>query len=83
MMITVYTKPDCPYCVKAKVWLDRHGFDHETVDITRDAGQRQFLLDAGHRTVPQLYVGDRLLVEGGYDGLNALSPEDVRRRIAA
>ena len=29
-------------------------------------------MQAGHRTVPQIYLGDQVFVEGGYQGLARL-----------
>lgn len=81
-MITLYTKPACPYCVTAKAWLDRHGFPYRTVDIAEDAAAKAFVLAEGHTTVPQIYWADRLLVAGGAAGLTALTPEALAMRIA-
>ena len=35
-MITVYTKPNCPYCTIAKQYLEKNEFEFETVDITEN-----------------------------------------------
>lgn len=80
-MITLYTQPNCPYCVKAKNWLDQHGFPYRTVDIAADAAARAFV-KARHDTVPQIYWNDRLLVAGGCAGLTALTVEALAARIA-
>ena len=42
---------------------------------------KQWLKERGHRTLPQIYCGDRLLVEGGYDGLRALPLTDLTLRV--
>jgi glutaredoxin len=41
----------------------------EEVKIDEDNAARDFVLAAGHRTVPQIYKDGKLLVEGGYQGL--------------
>ena len=35
-MLTVYTKNVCPYCVKAKNFLDMKGIAYETINIEED-----------------------------------------------
>ena len=80
-MITLYSKPACPYCDRAADYLKRNNIAFTKVDVTEDAKALEFIKSKGHKTVPQIYLGTRVLVEGGYDGLNALSPADLTRRI--
>lgn len=80
-MITLYTKTPCPYCEQAKVWLKRNNIEYQTVDITKDDSARDFLREAGHKTVPQIYVGTRLIVEGGYSGLSKQDPQQLKENI--
>ena len=58
----VYSKSDCPYCVKVKEFLDSNGYDYDVVDVTEE-GVRDFLISKGHRTIPQVYTK-----EGTYIG---------------
>jgi glutaredoxin len=82
-MITLYSKPNCPHCVQSKAYLDRHAIPYRTVDVIADPAALAFIKETkGHKTVPQLYVGDTLLVEGGNSGLQKLAPEEVTRRVA-
>ena len=80
-MITLYSKPNCPYCTMAKQYLERHELEFEVVDITENPEAREFLLAEGHRTMPQIYHKGKLLVEGGGMGLTRLKPEYVRELI--
>ena len=41
----------------------------------------EFVKSRGHKTVPQIYLDDRLLVEGGYDALVKILPVDLEHRI--
>ncbi len=82
-MIRVFSKPDCPFCVKAKAYLTDNGFDFEEVNVLEDAEALAFIKSQGHKKVPQLYVGDNLLVEGGYTGLVALGVEGLKERLAS
>jgi len=69
-MITVYSKNNCPFCVQAKNLLKLKGLDYQEVKIDEDDTAKQFIVDEGHRTVPQIYQDGKLLVEGGYQGLS-------------
>jgi glutaredoxin 3 len=81
-MITVYSKPLCPYCDGAKMYLERHGFEYQEVNVMEDPAALKFIKEEkGHRSVPQIYLGDTILVEGGYDGLNKLTPTQLTERI--
>lgn len=68
-MITVYSKNNCPFCVKAKNLLTIKGVDFEEVKIDENPEARDFVLGEGHRSVPQIYHDGKLLVEGGFQGL--------------
>ena len=80
-MITVYTKPFCPYCDVAKQYLKKHGFEFETVNIAENEEAREFLIKEGHRTMPQIYHKGKLLVEGGGMALSRMQPDTVRELI--
>jgi glutaredoxin 3 len=74
-MITVYSKNNCPYCVQAKNLLQLKGIEYEEVKIDESTEAREFVLGQGHRTVPQIYQDGKLLVEGGFQGLQKQSEE--------
>jgi glutaredoxin 3 len=74
-MVTVYSKNNCPFCVKAKYLLETKGIQFEEVKIDETPAARDFVIAAGHRTVPQIYQDGQLLVEGGYQGLASQSEE--------
>ena len=80
-MITLYSKPSCPYCDRAADYLKRNNFAFRKVDVTEDANALEFIKAKGHKTVPQIYYDKRILIEGGYDGLKALHPNDLTLRI--
>ena len=81
-MITIYSKEGCPYCVKAKDLLEDYSIEHTVVKIDEDEVAKDFVVGEGHRTVPQLYVKETLLVEGGYDGLSAVPKVILEMRVA-
>lgn len=80
-MIKVFSKEGCPYCDMAKALLKKHGYEYEEVRIDLDQSAKEFLVSKGHRTVPQLYVNETILVEGGYDGLSKLTTKQIALRI--
>ena len=68
-MLTVYSKNNCPFCVKAKNLLETKGIAYQEVNIDETPEAREFVVTEGHRTVPQIYKDGTLLVEGGFHGL--------------
>ena len=67
-MITVYSKNNCPFCDRAKSLLENKGIAYETINIEEHPNAREFLVDQGLRSVPQIFNGTTLL-PGGYQGL--------------
>ena len=66
--ITVYTTRVCPYCVKAKMLLERNNLAFEEIDAS---DKREWLMEkSGQRTVPQIWIGETHV--GGCDDLHAL-----------
>lgn len=81
MKITIYSKADCPQCIRAKKLLEKNGFEYEEVRIDLDESARNFLIEQGHRTVPQIYFNNKVLVENGFEGLRKLSNEEIKKRL--
>jgi len=74
-MLTVYSKANCAFCDKAKNLLRLKGVAFEEVRIDLDSEAKQFVIDQGHRTVPQIYLDGKIFVENGYTGLSRLTEE--------
>jgi len=68
-MYTIYGKPNCSYCTKAKSLLEERGIAYAYHDIISDIEQRQILLNKlpNLETVPQIYDGEHHV--GGYTEL--------------
>jgi len=77
----MYTKDHCPFCQYAKAWLEKADITFEEKNISHSQELSSWLKEQGHRTVPQLYVKDTLLVEGGYQGLAKLDENTVKQKI--
>lgn len=74
-MYTVYGKPNCPFCVRAKEYLENHGKEYEYIDVSAEASKRQELMDRVFnavgfypKTVPQIFMPNGEYV-GGFDNL--------------
>ncbi len=69
--VTIYTTNVCPYCVRAKQVLKKHGVPFTEVDVTGDDDKRRWLLErTGQRTVPQIFFDDDSI--GGCTDLEAV-----------
>jgi glutaredoxin 3 len=74
--VTVYTKSNCPYCVRAKALLARKGVAYREIDVEGRDDLRAWLVEqSGQMTVPQVFAGERSL--GGYSDLAALDERGV------
>ncbi len=72
--IQVYTKKNCPYCVRAKQLLARKGVAYEEIDVEGDDEKRVWLAEVtGQKTVPQIFADGRPL--GGFSDIDALDRE--------
>ena len=73
MKAEVYSKSNCPFCVKAKALLTQKGIEFEELDAValRDQLIERVTKDTGNapRTVPQIYLDGQYI--GGYDQLAA------------
>jgi glutaredoxin 3 len=75
--IVIYTADSCKYCGLAKEVLSRRGIKFEEVRLSYDddAAWDALTLRSGMKTVPQIFVGDRLI--GGFSDLQRLDSEDA------
>ena len=77
MKLDLYTKDNCGFCVKAKAFLNLHGIGFNEIHIDIDEDAKNFLVEEGHRSVPQIYFNGKLLVAGGFMGLHKLSKDEI------
>lgn len=77
MTYIVYTKEDCGFCVMLKKLLESKDLEYTEVNIEEDDDARQFLINEGHRSVPQIYKSG-MLIEGGFTGMKKyLAEQDL------
>lgn len=69
--VTIYTRPQCPYCSHAKALLDTRRITYQELDVAQDPTLlNEMVSRTGGRTFPQVVIGERAI--GGYDDLRAL-----------
>jgi glutaredoxin len=73
-MITLYSKSNCSFCDRAKALLESKDIPFKTVTMEENPDAREYLMDQGLRSVPQLF-NDGVLMAGGYQGLAGQTEE--------
>lgn len=58
MTVVVYSKNNCPACVRVKNELTLKGVEFVEVNIDRVPAAKAFIIEKGHRSVPVVYVDD-------------------------
>jgi glutaredoxin len=67
-MITVYSKNNCPFCDRAKALLESKDIPFKVIKMEDEPSAREFLMEQGLRSVPQIFK-DGVLLPGGFQGL--------------
>ena len=65
--VTVFARPGCPYCVRAKGMLNDAGIEFEELVLNRDYTDNTLRAVANATTYPQVFIGGELI--GGSDDL--------------
>ncbi len=66
MTVTVYSTPTCPWCDKAKEYLESKGVAYEVVDVSKDkAAAMDMVKKTRQMGVPVVQIGERYIV--GFD----------------
>ena len=73
--VTIYTKPYCPYCIRAVDLLGKKGVDFTEIEAAFDPEKRKEMIQRanGGSTFPQIFIGDEHI--GGSDDMMALERE--------
>ena len=74
MKAIVWSKDQCAFCEQAKSLLESRGIEYTTVNVGVRTEARDYLVEQGLRSVPQIFNGTTL-IPGGYQGL-AAKPEE-------
>lgn len=57
--VSLITKPNCPYCAKAKALLQHEGYKYEEIVLGQDASLTSLKAISGSTTVPQVFIGGK------------------------
>lgn len=72
--VTIYTKPYCPYCIRAVSLLEKKGVAFDEIEAAFDPEKKQEMMRrSGRATFPQIFIGDQHI--GGCDDMLALERE--------
>lgn len=67
--VTLFTKPGCPFCARAKALLTEHGHHYEEIELGSGVSYSSLRNVTGAATTPQIYIDGTLV--GGLDDLEA------------
>lgn len=76
MSVVIYTKPTCPYCIRAKQLLEQKGVAYEEILFAQLSDEEKNILSQktnGYRTVPQIFINETFV--GGFDQINQLNQD--------
>lgn len=65
--VSLFTKPGCQFCTRAKQMLQERGIQYEEIILGQDATTVSLRAITGRATVPQVFIGGRHI--GGSDDL--------------
>ena len=66
MEVKVFSTATCPYCQKAKAYLDEKGVKYENIDISGNPGAVEEMISlSGQMGVPVIIIDDKVVV--GFD----------------
>ena len=73
--VTIYTKPYCPYCIRAVDLLEKKGVAFTEIEAAFDPDKRREMIQRsnGRATFPQIFINGQHI--GGSDDMHALERE--------
>ena len=80
-MLTVYSKAQCSFCEVAKKYLKEKDIAFEEKRIDLDPEAFEFITSKGYRSVPQIFKGKEIFVEGGAQALTKMSKEQIVEKL--
>lgn len=77
--VVIYTKPTCPYCIKAKDFFKDNEIKYDEIDVSNNDTLRQKLIEqTGSKTVPLIFINDQYI--GGCTDMLAMAEEGRLKR---
>jgi glutaredoxin 3 len=69
-MVRLFIKPYCPWCHKARHWLDERGIKYETLDVIADSkAMAEMVKLSGQTLAPVIDVDGKVLADFGPEEL--------------
>lgn len=62
--VSIFTKPGCPFCIKAKEQLTENGYRYEEITLGKDVSLTSLKAITGQDTVPQVYIDNNHIGDG-------------------
>ena len=73
--VVLYVTASCPYCIRAKMLLDKKGVDYIEHRVDQDLELREEMHQKSNRfSVPQIFIDDFHI--GGFDDMYMLDLDD-------
>jgi len=77
--VEIYSKSHCPFCDKAKMWFNQHGFEYTEYKLESEEDRLAFFQRCPQaRTVPQIFIDEKLI--GGWDDFNKISDTFIKKQ---
>ena len=79
--VSIYWKPGCSSCLKAKEFVEEQGIAYESINVIEDEQAMQEVLGAGLRSIPVVRKGSKYIYAQSLDevaGLLGISRDHVR-----
>ncbi|OGN00525.1 MAG: NrdH-redoxin [Candidatus Yanofskybacteria bacterium RIFCSPHIGHO2_02_FULL_41_29] len=71
--IKIYSTPTCPWCKKAKAYLDEKGIVYTSVDVSNDeVAQKEMIKKSDQMGVPVLDIDGKIVIGFDKEKINEL-----------
>ena len=78
MNVVIYSKSNCPFCVKAKAWFEQHGLTYTEIVLDDEEQRLEFYQKIpGARSVPQIFINDKHI--GTYNDLMKVGDSIIKK----
>jgi glutaredoxin 3 len=66
IQVKVYSTPTCPWCKKAKQFLDANGIKYQDLNVAEDKAARDEMINQSHQmAVPTIFINGEFII--GYN----------------
>ena len=74
--VVIYLTPSCPFCIRAKILLDKKGVEYTEHRVDTDEELRAEMIQLSQKySVPQIFIGDFHV--GGFDEMYMMDLDDA------